>query len=289
MKYYEFSSNIGWSFSRYNTFDRCKRQYYYSYYGKRQDPKVAELAKLESYAIVKGSVVHDVIAQILHHVKINHDYPLDRLSNHLNIMTERYLADVTFAESYYNKDKNDELEVRLRQEIEVPINAFLGSDRFLTLKAQTAAEKATWIIEPGGYGETRVNELKMYAKADFIFQKDDRYIILDWKTGKLETKKYMKQLLGYTTYVCDHFGVSPDVVDAYICHIGDNYSEHSQQFSEFDLSEMAAQVEEQISHMEQYCIYPAENVPKDKSAFPIEQNHLCPYCNFRELCGLVKD
>jgi hypothetical protein len=289
MKYYEFSSNIGWSFSRYGMFDRCKRQYYYNYYGKRNDPKVSELAKLESFAIVKGSVVHGVIAQILHHIKIHNDYPIDGLSDHLNIYTDRYLADTSFAEVYYNKGIDDELGVRLRKEVEDPIVAFLESDRLQSLKSQTADEKSTWIIEPGGYGETRVNELKMYAKADFIFQKDGRYIILDWKTGKLETKKYMQQLLGYTVYVCDHFGVSPNLVDAYICHLGNNYSEHSQQFSEFDLSEMAAQVEEQISHMEQYCIYSAENISKDISAFPIEKNHLCSYCNFREFCGISKD
>ena len=34
MKKFVFSPKLGWSVSRYNLFETCKRQYYYNYYAK---------------------------------------------------------------------------------------------------------------------------------------------------------------------------------------------------------------------------------------------------------------
>lgn len=286
MKHYGRTYNIGWSFSRYNTFSTCKRQYYYSYYGKWKDDAVARLYNLESYAILKGKVTHKVLEQILEYLKRNPVYPIDKLPNHMDVVCRRIMNSAEILEVYYSGADKDELEGRVRTEIEGPIRAFIASERFNTLASQSAEQKAGWLIEPGDYGETRVAGLKMYAKADFIYQDGGKYIILDWKTGKLKTDEYAQQLLGYTVFVCDHFGVSPDNVEAYICHLGEEYSEHSNEFTEFDISEMAAKVEEQIGHMEQYCDVPERNFAKDISEFPIEENNLCGYCNYRELCGL---
>lgn len=49
---YAFTAMLGWSISRYEVFDKCKRQYFYSYYSKYvpQVPhyKMAQLRDLTS-------------------------------------------------------------------------------------------------------------------------------------------------------------------------------------------------------------------------------------------------
>ncbi|MEY3127310.1 MAG: hypothetical protein RL273_1487, partial [Bacteroidota bacterium] len=42
----------------------------------------------------------------------------------------------------------------------------IKSERFDWIKARS--NKSDWIIEPYGYGETRIKELKAYFKVDFL-------------------------------------------------------------------------------------------------------------------------
>ena len=39
---YPFSRELGWSHSRYEKFATCRRQYWYSYYGKHDRPQRSE-------------------------------------------------------------------------------------------------------------------------------------------------------------------------------------------------------------------------------------------------------
>ena len=46
---FDFSKILGWSVSRYNMFQTCKRQYYYNYYGKYDNKyPYSEIKKLKN-------------------------------------------------------------------------------------------------------------------------------------------------------------------------------------------------------------------------------------------------
>jgi ATP-dependent helicase/DNAse subunit B len=66
---YPFSPILGWSISRYEVFDKCKRQYFYTYYSKHGPVvphyKMAQLRDLTSVPLEIGNVVHDVLEAFL--------------------------------------------------------------------------------------------------------------------------------------------------------------------------------------------------------------------------------
>ena len=66
---YPFTPTLGWSISRFETFDKCKRQYFYTYYAKFAPGipqyKLAQLKNLTSVPLEVGNVVHDVIEAFL--------------------------------------------------------------------------------------------------------------------------------------------------------------------------------------------------------------------------------
>ena len=56
--------------------------------------------------------------------------------------------------------------------------------RFKWIKDTAISAKDNWIIEPSGYGESRLDGMKLYCKVDFLIPFDGRIVILEWKTGK---------------------------------------------------------------------------------------------------------
>ena len=63
---------------------------------------------------------------------------------------------------------------------------FLESERFEWIKESAISEIENWIIEPQGFGESRLDGLKLYCKVDFLTPFDGKIVILEWKTGKNE-------------------------------------------------------------------------------------------------------
>jgi hypothetical protein len=58
-------------------------------------------------------------------------------------------------------------------------------------------QRHKWVIEPPGFGETRINDLKAYCKVDCMIPTEEGVYIFDWKTGKNDVAKHRKQLIGY--------------------------------------------------------------------------------------------
>ena len=58
---HEFS----WSVSRHDTFNSCRRKYFYSYYVAPEDPEVHRLKRLSALPLWAGSVVHEIIEGLL--------------------------------------------------------------------------------------------------------------------------------------------------------------------------------------------------------------------------------
>jgi hypothetical protein len=56
---------FSWSISRRDTFQSCRRKYYYSYYASNDDPEIKRLKKLSGLPLWAGSVVHETIEGLL--------------------------------------------------------------------------------------------------------------------------------------------------------------------------------------------------------------------------------
>jgi CRISPR/Cas system-associated exonuclease Cas4 (RecB family) len=145
--------------------------------------------------------------------------------------------------------------------------------------------KTGWVIEPPGYGETRIDGMKAYCKVDFLFPVGGDIFILDWKTGKPDKKKHSKQLLGYATWASNNFGKEPSRIFPVTAYFLPEYSESSIKVSGQDIKAFTAVIKSEAEEMYSALNNIEQNIPKDKKEFAMTGNtKICAFCNYRELC-----
>jgi len=289
IKKFEFTPILGWSVSRYDKFTLCKRYYYYDYYAKYDGvyprEKIEELKRLTSIPLEIGNIVHKVIRKFLERLlKSEEKIDESRFMGFVKGKTDEYCQSKKFMEVYYN-EVNDINPDELFAEIQNALDNFLNSSGHDWLIKKAVVNKNNWLIEPPGYGETRLNEMKVYCKVDFLFPVADEIYIIDWKTGKRIEEKHKKQLLGYASWASYHFEIEPTKINSIVAYLRPSYEEIKMKFNEDDIQEFAIQVKKETEEMYSFCHNVEENIPKDKEEFIQTTNiNICKYCNYRELC-----
>ena len=289
LKKFDFTSILGWSVSRYDLFQTCKRKYYYNYYAK-YDPfiprqKIDQLKSMTSIPLEVGNIVHDVNKVLLERLKkTEQEIDKERFFDYIRRKTADYCNSKQFAEIYYGEIDNLNMP-EITDKVQASLGNFLNSDRFEWLFDVALKTKGIWIIEPPGYGETRIDGMKAYCKVDFLFPVEDMLYIIDWKTGKADPDKHKKQLIGYTTWASFHFNHEPDKIYPIVAYLFPKYNELNVEVNEFDIEEFSNRVKEETDEMYEFCSVVEENIPKDKEIFSKTTfTRLCDYCNFRGLC-----
>jgi hypothetical protein len=184
---FPFTPQLGWSTTRSETFSACRRRYFYQYYGKF-DPeipleRILQLKGLSSIPMTVGTAVHDVLAALLQRL-LRTAAPIDR--ERFGRHTERTLAELLrgqgLMESYYGQRPQPEA-TELLEPVQACLDRFLASERYAWVRDQLSADPP-WLIEPPGYGETRLRGQKIYAKVDVLIRVPGQTVILDWKSGR---------------------------------------------------------------------------------------------------------
>lgn len=289
LKKFKYTPILGWSTSRYEIFQQCKRRYYYNYYPKF-DPdydyeKINFLKNLTTIPLEIGNIVHDIHKALLERLQKTAK-PIDktRFENYCYQLTENYCQTKTFAEVYYQIRSEIDIE-ELYQQVQSCVDNFLGSERFYWLMQKAIPNRAQWLIEPPGFGETRIGELKAYCKVDFLFPIDEHLYIIDWKTGKPNEEKHEKQMIGYATWAAYHFKKRAADIIPIISYLSPQYEEIKMAVDAESIAKFAVQVKTETEEMYQFCQNVTENIPKPKNTFPKTENTaLCTYCHFRDLC-----
>lgn len=289
IKNFPFTSILGWSVSRYDTFKNCKRQYFYSYYPKadKEFPlaKIKKLQSLTSSALETGNIVHDSIRDLLVRLqKTAKPISRPRFLQYVHKMAEDYCNRKTFSEVYY-KQKESITAEDLFPQISNIIENFLTSKRLKWIFETAMSENKNWIIEPGGYGETRIDNYKAYCKVDFLIPVNNEIYILDWKTGKQDFSKHSRQLIGYSLWASYHFNTNAKNINSTVVYLSPTYEEKSVTITDEMLAQFKQQVKDETKQMYEYLNDIEENIPKGKDCFEKTDNEFfCKYCNFRELC-----
>ncbi len=289
LKKFEYTDIPGWSASRFDKLNLCARQYYYDYYGKFDHDitfkKYTQLKNLTSVPLTKGTITHDVIKEFLTRL-LKTEKPVDKTKffNFARNKTFEYCEQKTFSEVYYKiKDKIDPNEIFT--DVKTCLNNFIFSDRYKWITEKAISNKNNWIIEPPGFGETRLNDMKIYCKVDFLFPIDDHLYIIDWKTGKQDNEKHKKQLLGYVCWASYHFDKSSGQIIPIIAYLKPEYKELKMDFSESDINSFADRIKQETQIIYSYCTDIEKNRPKDKKEFsPTSNKKICNYCNYRGVC-----
>jgi len=288
IKRFPYTDILGWSVSRYDRFSNCKRQYFYDYYAKfdKEIPleKIQFLKALTSKALETGNIVHDIIRDTLKRFQISaKPINTEKFFKYAFNMTDKYVHAKTFYESYYGNEIVDVKEIYAK--VKSVLENLLASKRFQWISKDAVAQSKEWIIEPDGFGETRINNYKAFCKVDFLLPVEDKIYILDWKTGKPDDIKHPKQLTGYSLWANFNFGKeAKDIVpiDVYLYPV---YSERNVKVDNASIENFAKTVEKETKDMYDYLADINKNIPKDKKEFPCTSNQFaCKYCSYREIC-----
>jgi len=289
IKQFPFTPILGWSMSRYNMFSICKRKYFYHYYNK-YDLKIPvrlirEMKDLGSIPLVTGIAAHQVIEALLNRLKkASQDVDRVKFMDYAYRTSEHLTKSSQFHEVYYQQIESVSIEDTYPK-VELSLENLLESDRYRWLVEEAIETSDDWVIEQGGYGETRMDDMKVYFKVDFLFPIGDLLYILDWKTGKQDPERHRKQLVGYAAWASYHFEVDADHVVPTIAYLRPEYEEVEEVFNEFDLEHFAIQVRAETEEMYEYCRDLEQNIPVDKSEFArIDDRRICSICEFRGLC-----
>lgn len=288
---YPFSKILGWSNSRYELFNKCKRAYYFNYYPRfvRIAPlsKVQFLKALTTVPLEIGNVVHHIIETFLKRLqKSDAQIEEEKFIQYGLTLCKQLFTEKDFLEEYYKQVEKVDLQFALNR-IEGTLRTFLESEIFSWICMKAIYNRNHWLVEPEGYGETRINGLKAYSKMDFLFPVDDELYILDWKSGKKDITKHTNQLLGYAVAIksenphIDMRQVFPQIV---------YMSPEGVETFEIDITEEKVAnyfntVSEQTKEMHSYCLNVEENIPLEIDQFPKTiHKRICTYCQFQEFC-----
>lgn len=290
IKHYLYSDILGWSVSRYETFTACKRRYYYQYYAK-YDPtvsrdKIERLKNLTSVPLEIGNIVHKTISQFLKRlIKSTKEINRSKFQKFYERKTQIICEEKAFAEVHYGQMQSISKE-DLLAEVSEALDSFLESDRRKWVSEVAIRGKNDWVIEPPGFGESRIDNMKVFCKVDFLFVVDKDVFILDWKTGREDERKHEKQLLGYCTWANKEHGVAEDRIEAIIAYLRPSYTEKTFKPQPNDIVGFVETIRSETNKMLEFCNNPEDNVPRQKDEFPMTEIHaLCRFCNFRELCS----
>lgn len=291
---YPFTPILGWSSSRFDLFTQCKRHYFYNYYTKFvkdvSPSQMQRLKKLTSVPLEIGNVVHHVVEELLRRLQKSSS-PINEekfIQFGLNLCDKNFDSK-EFLEIYYKYTDTIDRE-SAKERIVVSLKNFLRSPLYTWIISTAIHESSEWVIEPDGYGETRIGGLKAYCKMDFLFPIGDEVHILDWKSGKKQEEKHQAQLLGYALAASvnnpsiDRTKIIPRIIYMY-----PSLDELSFEITDSDLTKFANTVKEQTEIMHSYCDTIEQNIPKPFDQFEKTNfTALCSNCPFQEPCNSVK-
>lgn len=286
---YEFTPVLGWSISRYELFDKCKRQYFYAYYSKFVPGvplyKIKQLKELTSVALEVGNVVHDVLEGFLRRLqKSASNIDEKRFIEYARTRVREYFGGKTFIETYYKIRDTIDVETASAT-VEKCLHNFIGSPVYSWIFMKAITNRENWMIEPPGYGETRLHGLKAYCKMDFLFPVDGDVVILDWKTGRRDPFKHGHQLIGYAAAANANFGIPLERIFPKIIYLNPQFEEMELTLKEGDFAQLFDRVMAETDEMKSFCIDADKNIPRPMDAFAMTPSEtICRYCNYQELC-----
>lgn len=289
MKTFSFTSELGWSVSRYDVFQSCKRKYYHQYYAKHDEPSLRDrallLKSMTTVPLEIGNIAHDVMESILHRlIKSSQPVDVERLEKFVHQKAQEYVTSKKFLEVHYKEQEQIAWEP-IAERAFGSIKNIVTSDRFAWILELPQSSKDQWMIEPAGYGETRIEGMKAYCKVDFMLPHEETIYIMDWKTGKPDPEKHRKQLIGYSLFAKYHFDGRFAQIVPMVCYVKEGYEEVQPEITDADISAFVETVRSETAEMKSYNLDDMKNTPKMKASFAMTDNiSSCRFCEYRELC-----
>ncbi|TAM59154.1 hypothetical protein EPN52_08680 [bacterium] len=321
----ELKNEIAWSWSRDSVYRRCKRAYYWTYYGSwgwwsedasATQRKAGFLKALSDLDRLVGSSIHEPLAVAIHLRRPGErGVPFERIATQAREMFERCVRLARrrigdgvddarsgagqLAERYYGSADVEERVVQARVKLESNLEG-LRQSPYARIPFAHAAHDLLWvdpvahtaIMSPSETWDAQRTTLAdgttIYGSPDVVVKGNDGFVhILDWKTGRLSAPGDL-QIGAYALFIHRKLGTPLEEMKGHFVHF---LAPDEHQAVAIDaLAEKAALVHgmivEFLRDLGARLTDPRANRADDIERFPmIEPGPICARCKFRELCG----
>jgi hypothetical protein len=287
---HEFS----WSVSRHDTFNSCRRRYFYSYYVSQDDPEVQRLKKLSALPLWAGSVVHETIETFL---KTHDTLPSQTEQEALIRAAIHGEMLASWRQSESGPAETPEAFRLFEHEYDVPVEpedkkiligivmrSLRNFFRSSLLKEVLEVGRAQWLTVED-LVSFDVAGVPVFLRMDLAFRnREGRVVIVDWKTGRSEGRFNEVQLAGYALYAARQGWVqAPHELQTELAYLAlDKYVRRN--VDARTLANAQAFIEKSASNMRKLLVDVALNQGRLEDFVMVDRPQLCRRCNFRRLC-----
>lgn len=284
------STEFSWSVSRHDTFQGCRRRYFYSYYASNDDPEVRRLKKLSALPLWAGSVVHETIEAFL---KERDTLPSE-------IEQEAIIRAAVHGQmlSDWKDSEGGSLRFRLfEHEYEVPVDpedkkivvgivmrSLRNFFRSPTLASAIAAGRARWLTVED-LVSFDVGGVMVFLRMDLAYRDAaGGVVIVDWKTGRAEGRFNEVQMAGYALYAASQgWAASPEEIQTELAYLAvPRYTRRTIDAKKLDHAR--AFIAKSAGNMKALLLDPVANLARLEDFAMIDRPQVCRRCNFRRLC-----
>ncbi|UOQ95259.1 PD-(D/E)XK nuclease family protein [Halobacillus shinanisalinarum] len=300
---------LSWSLSRHKTMLTCLRKYAYDYYvshngwltnGDSLARQAYRLKKITNLEMHFGSVVHDLIYQIIQNVLGGKEIPseeavVDEIRHHLNrgfvestrkehLWHSRPKHYTMLHEIYYSQTNTlpSSKITKITDRLYTTVKNFYASQSF----ADVLNQQNMQFIESEKFRYLKVDGTKIFVVMDLVYKdlQQNKWVIVDWKTGK-SSDEDRNQLALYALYLQQKHSIESldDIIirNEYLLE-GTNV-EHK--LSEHDLINVQRLYQISIDQMKNHLLDSEQNQPLPIEQFPMQEDpRICARCNYQELC-----
>jgi PD-(D/E)XK nuclease superfamily len=281
---------FSWSVSRHDSFESCRRRYYYSYYASVDDPEIKRLKKLSALPLWAGSLVHETIEGFLK----SHDHLPSEIEQQAIVHTAvhgQMLADWKDSEAGSLRFRLFEHEYQVPVEAEdkkIAVGVVMRSLRNFftspTLADAFAAGKQRWLTVED-LVSFDVSGTEVFLRMDLAYRRPDgRVVIVDWKTGRAVGRFNEIQLAGYALYAARQGWVAtPTEIETELAYLSiPRYVTRAVDAATLERAQ--AFIEKSSTRMKTLLLDPVLNLARLEDFPMIDRPQRCRRCNFRKLC-----
>jgi hypothetical protein len=296
----EIRCELSWSPSRAKTFESCRRQYYYQYYGSWRGWEVKadetarrlyRLKQMKSLDVFAGIVVHDLLAGWFAARRAGRTPELSALEEQARRRFDQAWREsrgegwkrdpkrvARFVEHHYGAGVDPTRAGAVWAKVQRSLRAFFELPE---LEAVRASEPRSWLAVEA-LDTFDVEGTKVYAVPDFAFRHEERVWILDWKTGSPRPED-ARQIKVYALYARARWKVEPRDLVLTLVYLPTE-----------ELRDVAVD-EEELEHLRGDVAHGIEllaaaHFDPDREAVDLARfpphgaPRACRYCVFREAC-----
>ena len=297
----ELSNTFSWSRSRDNTFQECRRRYFYQYYGAwggweadapAETRRLYVLKQLSSRQQWAGRVVHDAVEMALRAFAHGRELPpepfirdvVERMrqdwrSSHARRYWENPKTAALF-EHEYGVDVKAETWQALSRHVATCVRTFFRLPLLAEIR-RTPLEH--WLIEYSSKA-FEFEGTAIWVAPDFgYWTAEDRLVLVDWKTGASDPEATAFQLGCYALYANEVLKRPPDRVDLFEANLRQGVVT-GVHWDDGRLEAIRERIRFSIRSMKVYLADSAANVAVIDNFERTEDLRLCRWCNFRAVC-----